>query len=260
MLFALCLNQPSKNISTGIKMTDLKGNIAFVTGASGGIGRAVTKKLHALGAHVFISGSNESKLEALGAELKNNYTIKVCNLHDIKAAEQLLVDMEKIDILVCNAGITRDTLAIKMTDEDFGSVIDVNLKANFALNREAIKKMMRNRYGRIVNISSIVAVSGNPGQANYCASKAGLIGMTKSLAYEVASRGITVNAVAPGFIASNMTDILTDEQKTAIMNKIPLKAMGSPEDVANAVAFLASAESSYITGQTIHVNGGMLMV
>ena len=142
----------------------------------------------------------------------------------------------------------------------YGSVIDVNLKSNFVLNREAIKKMMKSRYGRIINISSVVGISGNPGQANYCASKAGLIGMTKSLAYEVASRGITVNAVAPGFIASNMTDILTDAQKEAIMQKIPLKTLGSPDDVAHAVAFLASPDSSYITGQTIHVNGGMLMV
>ena len=241
-------------------MTDLSGNIALVTGASGGIGRAITKKLHSLGAHVFISGSNEKKLLELGTELQNNYTIKVCDLSDIKASGQLLSDIEKIDILVCNAGINKDTLAIKMTNEDFGSVIDVNLKANFVLNREAIKKMMRNRYGRIINISSIVGISGNPGQANYCASKAGLIGMTKSLAYEVASRGITVNAVAPGFIASNMTDALTDAQKESIMQKIPLKTLGSPDDVANVVAFLASPYSSYITGQTIHVNGGMLMV
>lgn len=241
-------------------MIDLSKNVAFITGASGGIGKAVTKKLHALGAHVFISGSNESKLNDLGKELGENYTIRVCDLHDIKATEQLLVEMEKIDILVCNAGITRDTLAIKMSDEDFGAVIDVNLKANFALNREAIKKMMRARYGRIINISSVVGFSGNPGQANYCASKAGLIGMTKSLAYEVASRGITVNAVAPGFITSNMTNVLSDAQKEAIMQKIPLKALGAPEDVANAVAFLASPTSSYITGQTIHVNGGMLMI
>ncbi len=241
-------------------MSNSNRNIAVVTGASGSIGRAVTKKLHALGAHVFISGSNEKKLIELGQELESNYTIKVCDLSDLKATEQLLSDIEKIDILVCNAGINRDTLAIKMTNEDFGSVIDVNLKSNFVLNREAIKKMMKSRYGRIINISSVVGISGNPGQANYCASKAGLIGMTKSLAYEVASRGITVNAVAPGFIASNMTDILTDAQKEAIMQKIPLKTLGSPDDVAHAVAFLASPDSSYITGQTIHVNGGMLMV
>ena len=241
-------------------MTNLTENIAFITGASGSIGRAISKKLHALGAHVLISGSNKKKLIELSKELKNNYTIKVCNLSNIKAIEELLASIEKIDILVCNAGITKDTLAIKMTDEDFASVIDVNLRANFSLNREAIKKMMKNRYGRIINISSVVGISGNPGQANYSASKAGLIGMTKSLAYEVASRGITVNAVAPGFIASNMTDSLTDAQKEAIIQTIPLKSWGTPEDVANTVAFLASPDSSYITGQTIHVNGGMLMV
>lgn len=241
-------------------MTNLSGKTAFITGASGSIGRAITKKLHGLGAHVFISGSKEEKLVELGKELESNYTIKTCNLSDVKAAEQLIAEIEKIDILVCNAGINRDNLAIRMTEEDFGTVIDINLKTNFILNREAIKKMMRNRYGRIINISSVVGVSGNPGQANYCASKAGLIGMTKSLAYEVASRGITVNAVAPGFIVSNMTDALTDAQKEAIMQKIPAKTLGTPDDVANVVAFLAAPESSYITGQTIHVNGGMLMV
>jgi len=241
-------------------MTNLSGKTAFITGASGSIGRAITKKLHGLGAHVFISGSKEEKLVELGKELESNYTIKTCNLSDVKAAEQLIAEIEKIDILVCNAGINRDNLAIRMTEEDFGTVIDINLKTNFILNREAIKKMMRNRYGRIINISSVVGVSGNPGQANYCASKAGLIGMTKSLAYEVASRGITVNAVAPGFIVSNMTDALTDAQKEVIMQKIPAKTLGTPDDVANVVAFLATPESSYITGQTIHVNGGMLMV
>ncbi|MCP5377611.1 MAG: 3-oxoacyl-ACP reductase FabG [Rickettsiaceae bacterium] len=241
-------------------MTNLNGKTALITGASGSIGRAITKKLHGLGAHVFISGSNQEKLLELAKELENNYTIKPCNLSDIKAAEQLIADIEKLDILVCNAGINRDNLAIRMTDEDFSAVIDINLKTNFVLNREAIKKMMKNRYGRIINISSVVGVSGNPGQANYCASKAGLIGMTKSLAYEVASRGITVNAVAPGFITSNMTDALTDNQKEMIVQKIPAKVLGTPDDVANVVVFLASAESSYITGQTIHVNGGMLMV
>lgn len=241
-------------------MTNLSGKTAFITGASGSIGRAITKKLHGLGAHVFISGSKEEKLVELGKELESNYTIKTCNLLDVKAAEQLIADIEKLDILVCNAGINRDNLAVRMKEEDFGAVIDVNLKTNFVLNREAIKKMMRSRYGRIINISSVVGVAGNPGQANYCASKAGLIGMTKSLAYEVASRGITVNAVAPGFITSNMTDALTDTQKEMIVQKIPAKVLGTPDDVANVVVFLASAESSYITGQTIHVNGGMLMV
>ncbi len=168
-------------------MIDLSGNNALVTGASGGIGKAIVKQLHKLGAHVYISGSNIEKLEALGSELGENYTIKQCNLSDADACESLLDDIEKLDILVCNAGITRDTLAIKMSHADFEDVIDVHLKANFILDRAAVKKMMRARYGRIINISSIVGVSGNPGQANYCASKAGLIGMTKSLAIEVAT-------------------------------------------------------------------------
>ena len=241
-------------------MIDLSGNNALITGASGGIGRAITKQLHKLGAHVYISGSNIKKLESFGAELGDNYTIKQCNLSDVNSCEALFSDIEKLDILVCNAGITKDTLAIKMSTADFSDVIDVNLKANFILNKMAIKKMIRARYGRIINISSIVGVSGNPGQANYCASKAGLIGMTKSLALEVATRGITVNAIAPGFVKSTMTDSLTDTQKDAIIQKVPSKTLGQPEDIANAVSFLASPLSSYITGQTIHVNGGMLMV
>ena len=241
-------------------MIDLTGQHALITGASGDIGRAIVKQMHGLGAHVYISGSNMEKLEALGAELRDNYTIKQCNLSLPKSCADLLNDIEKLDILVCNAGITKDTLAIKMSDDDFNNVIDINLKANFILNREAIKKMMRARYGRIINISSVVGVSGNPGQANYCASKAGLIGMMKSLAMEVATRGITLNAVAPGFIESNMTNILTDAQKSAIMQKIPAKSLGKPEDIANVVTFLASPLASYVTGQTIHVNGGMLMV
>jgi 3-oxoacyl-[acyl-carrier protein] reductase len=241
-------------------MIDLTGNVAFVTGASGGIGKAITKRLHQLGAHVYISGSNMGKLEDLGAELGENYTIKQCDLSNHSACVTLLDDIEKLDILVCNAGITKDGLSIKMSAEDFNSVIDVNLKSNFLLNQAAIKKMIRARSGRIINISSVVAVAGNPGQANYCASKAGLIGMTKSLALEVATRGITINAIAPGFIESNMTDVLNEVQKEAILQKIPAKTLGKPEDIANAVAFLASPLSSYITGQTIHVNGGMLMV
>ena len=241
-------------------MINLAGNNVLVTGASGGIGRAIVKLMHKLGAHVYISGSNLEKLEVLGKELSSNYTIKQCNLRDASACNALLDDIEKLDVLVCNAGITKDNLAIKMTDEDFDEVINVNLKAGFILNRSAIKKMMRVRYGRIINIASIVGVSGNPGQANYCASKAGLIGMTKSLALEVASRGITINAVAPGFIESSMTAALTDTQKDAIMQKIPSKALGTPEDIAYAVAYLASPLSNYVTGQTIHINGGMLLV
>ncbi|MGL4226489.1 MAG: SDR family NAD(P)-dependent oxidoreductase, partial [Rickettsia sp.] len=186
-------------------MIDLTGKTSLITGASGGIGGAIAKLLHKLGSHVIISGSNEEKLKALGNILKDNYTIEICNLANKEECSNLISKASKLDILVCNAGITSDTLAIRMKDEDFDKVIDINLKANFILNREAIKKMMQNRYGRIINISSIVGVSGNPGQANYCASKAGLIGMTKSLSYEVATRGITVNAVAPGFIKSDMT-------------------------------------------------------
>lgn len=241
-------------------MYDLQGANVLLTGASGGIGQGIAKKMIELGAHLYISGSNEDKLNALAAELGDNCTKLVCNLSDSEAVEKMIADIEKLDVLVCNAGITKDTLAIKMKNEDFDHVLDINLKANFILNREALKKMMRARYGRIINISSVVGVSGNPGQANYCASKAGLIGMTKSLACEVATRGVTVNAVAPGFIKSNMTDVLTDAQKEMILQKIPSKKLGSPEDIANAVAFLASPMSSYITGQTIHVNGGMLMV
>lgn len=242
-------------------MIDLKEQTALVTGASGAIGSAIALKLHSLGCHVILSGSNEAKLKNLGDNLGDNYTIKTCDLSDFEACNNLIPSLEQeINILVCNAGITKDTLAIKMTDEMFASVIDINLKASFILNREAIRKMMKSRYGRIINIASVVGVSGNPGQANYCASKAGLIGMTKSLAYEVATRGVTVNAVAPGFIKSNMTDSLSDAQKDAILQKVPLKSLGQPQDIANGVAFLSSKESGYITGQTLHINGGMLMV
>jgi 3-oxoacyl-[acyl-carrier protein] reductase len=242
-------------------MIDFTNQTALITGASGGIGSAITMLMHKLGAHVIISGSNLAKLEELGAILKKNYTIKICDLADLTSCNKLIAELEsQLDILICNAGITQDSLAIKMTDEMFDKVIDINLKASFILNREAIKKMMKNRYGRIINISSIVGVTGNPGQANYCASKAGLIGMTKSLACEVASRGITINAVAPGFISSAMTDKLSEAQKDAMMQRIPVKAFGKAEDVANSVAFLASKEAAYVTGQTIHVNGGMLMV
>lgn len=240
-----------------INLTDKK---SLITGASGAIGGSIAKLLHSLCSHVIISGSNQEKLQELGNNLKNNYTIAPCNLANSEECNNLVANLEQIDILVCNAGITNDMLAIRMSDEIFEQVININLKASFILNREAIKKMMKTRYGRIINIASVVAVSGNPGQANYCASKAGMIGMTKSLALEVASRGITVNAVAPGFIKSNMTDKLNETQKEAIMQKIPLKTLGNPEDVANVVAFLASDKASYITGQTIHVNGGLVLV
>jgi 3-oxoacyl-[acyl-carrier protein] reductase len=241
-------------------MIDLSKNNVLITGASGGIGKAITKLLHKLGAYVYISGSNIDKLNQLGTELQDNYAIKPCNLSDVDACEALISDIDKLDVLVCNAGITRDNLVIRMPNRDFEDVLNINLKANFILNKAAIKKMMRTKYGRIINISSIIGISGNPGQANYCASKAGLIGMTKSLAMEVAAQGITVNTVAPGFIVSDMTNALTDNQKHLIKQKIPSRTFGTPEDVANVVSFLASSCSSYITGQTIHVNGGMLAV
>lgn len=241
-------------------MIDLTAKKSLITGASGTIGGSIAKLFHSLGSHVIISGSNQEKLQELANNLKDNYTIVPYDLANIDECTNLVASLEQIDILVCNAGITKDMLAIKMSNEMFDQVIDINLKASFILNREAIKKMMKTRYGRIINIASVVAVSGNPGQANYCASKAGLIGMTKSLAIEVASRGITINVVSPGFIKSNMTDKLNEAQKEAIMQKIPLRTFGEAEDVANVVAFLASDKASYITGQTIHVNGGMLMI
>lgn len=242
-------------------MYNFSGKIALITGASGGIGEACAKKLHQLGAHVIISGTNLAKLEALGQELQSRYSIRVCNLKDAHDCAQMIEEIPHLDIIVCNAGITKDGLSMRMPIEAFQDVIEINLTANFILNQAAIKKMIKNKTaGRIINMSSIVGVSGNPGQANYCASKAGLIGMSKALALEVASRAITVNVVAPGFIASNMTDALTDAQKALITEKIPMKMIGKANDIANAVAFLASDDSSYITGQTIHVNGGMLMV
>lgn len=242
-------------------MIDLNGKTALVTGASGGIGKASAKMLHKIGAHVIISGTNIEKLEILGQELGNNFTIAPCNLKEKELCSKMIDEIANLDILVCNAGITKDALALRMTIESFEEVVSVNLTANFILNQAAIKKMIKNKTpGRIINISSIVGVSGNPGQSNYCASKAGLIGMTKSLAMEVASRGITINCIAPGFIASNMTESLTEAQKEAILQKIPMKHMGSTYDIASMVAFLASDSSQYITGQTIHINGGMLMV
>lgn len=241
-------------------MFSLEGKTALITGASGAIGSEAAKVLHAQGADLVISGTRKEKLETLASELGSRVTIRICDLGDEADCQKMVEEMEKIDILVCNAGITQDMLAIKMSNESFGKVLDINLKASFILNRTAIQKMMRARTGRIINISSIVAISGNPGQANYCASKAGLIGMTKSLAIEVASRSITINAVAPGFIESDMTAKLNEAQQEGILSRIPSKKMGSPRDIANAIAFLASDEAGYITGQTIHVNGGMLMV
>ena len=239
---------------------DLTGQTALITGATGGIGSAISKTLHSLGAHVIISGTNIEKLENFGSILESNYTAIPCDLSQPDSCVKLISSIEKLDILVCNAGITKDLLSIKMTDEDFAAVININLMSGFALNREAIKKMIKARYGRIINISSIVGFTGNAGQANYAASKAGLVGMTKSLALEVASRNITINCIAPGFIESAMTDKLSDLQKEAIYNKIPMKKFGSADDVASGVAFLASNFAKYITGQTLHINGGMAMV
>ncbi len=245
-------------------MFKLDGKKALVTGATGGIGSEIAKTLHAQGAEVVVSGTREEKLNDLVKEIGTRCHKLVCALDDPTAVESLINEavtlLGGIDILVCNAGITKDTLAIRMTREDFEKVLNVNLTSTFVLNRNAMKVMMKARWGRIINISSVVGFSGNPGQANYCASKAGMVGMTKSLASEVASRGVTINNVAPGFISTPMTDVLTDEQKSRILSGIPIGSMGSAKDIASAVAFLATQEASYITGQTLHVNGGMLML
>ncbi|MDR0571401.1 MAG: 3-oxoacyl-ACP reductase FabG [Rickettsiales bacterium] len=243
-------------------MLDFSGQNVLITGASGGIGESTVKLFSKLGANVGLSARNLDKMKQLSSGLEGKNFIFQCDLGDAKQTEELLdkveAEMGKIDILVCNAGITKDNLSIRMTNEDFDEVLNVNLKSTFILNRNALKKMLKARYGRIVNITSVVGVSGNAGQANYVASKAGLIGMTKSMAVEVAQRGITMNCVAPGFIETAMTDILTEEQKKKILETIPVGRMGSPQDIANAICFLASKEAAYITGQTIHVNGGML--
>ncbi len=246
-------------------MFDLTGKTALVTGASGGIGGAIAKALHAQGATVALSGTRREALEAVAAELGGDRVRVVpANLADAASVEQLAKDAEaalgSLDILVNNAGLTRDGLVLRMKDDDWQSVLDVNLTAAFRLSRAALRGMMKRRFGRIINITSIVGVTGNPGQVNYAASKAGMIGMAKSLAQEVASRGITVNCIAPGFIASAMTDALTDEQKSKIFAGIPAGRMGSVEEIAAAAVYLASLEAAYVTGQTLHVNGGMAMI
>tara|TARA_R110002020_G_scaffold95937_1_gene229935 strand:+ start:54844 stop:55581 length:738 start_codon:yes stop_codon:yes gene_type:complete len=245
-------------------MFDLTGKNALVTGASGGIGADIARALHAQGATVGLSGTRVDPLEALAAELGERAHVLPCNLSDMDAVKALpkaaAEAMGSVDILVNNAGITRDNLFMRMSDEEWQSVLDVNLTATFQLCKGVMRGMMKARWGRIVNISSIVGATGNPGQANYAASKAGLIGMSKSLAYEVASRGITVNAVAPGFIETAMTDKLTDDQKSGIMGQIPAGRMGTPGEIASAVVYLASAEAGYVTGATLHVNGGMAML
>lgn len=245
-------------------MFSLVGKKALVTGASGGIGAHIAKVLHNQGAHVTLSGTRQDALEALAAELGERVSCEVANLSDRDSVASLVSRAEAamggLDILVNNAGVTKDTLAMRMKDEDWDNVVAVNLTAAFVLSREAIKIMMKNRWGRIVNISSVVGFTGNPGQVNYCATKAGLVGMSKSLGIEMATRGITVNCVAPGFIESAMTGKLNEQQTQAIMSKIPVQRMGRPQEIAAAVAFLASEEAAYITGQTIHVNGGMAMI
>jgi len=245
-------------------MSDLTGKCALVTGASGGIGADIARHLHSSGATVGLSGTRVEPLEALAAELGERAHVLPCNLSDPEAVtalpKQASEAMGAVDILVNNAGITRDNLFMRMSEDEWQSVIDVNLGATFRLCKGVLRGMMKARWGRIVNISSVVGATGNPGQGNYAASKAGMVGMTKSLAYEVASRGITVNAVAPGFIETAMTDKLTDDQKAAILTQIPTGRMGAPGEIASAVVYLASADAGYITGTTLHVNGGMAML
>ena len=244
-------------------MFDLTGMTALVTGASGGLGSSIAKALSAQGARLAVSGSNVGKLEAFRSGLGGDHVALPCNLSDGAAVDQLVPQaveaLGKLDILVNNAGVTKDNLLMRMKDEEFEDVIRINLEAAFRLMRAAARPMMKARFGRIISITSVVGVTGNPGQANYVASKAGLIGMTKSVAQELASRGITVNAIAPGFMASAMTDALNDQQREGILSRIPLGAMGSGDDIGAAVVYLASKEAGYVTGQTLHVNGGMAM-
>jgi len=245
-------------------MFDLNNRVALVTGASGGLGASIARALHKQGAKVVLSGTRREALDALAAELGERAFVLPCNLSDAGAVEKLVPEAEALagplDILVNNAGVTRDGLFMRMKDEDWSTVLTVNLESAFRLARAAVKGMMKRRHGRIINITSVVGVTGNPGQANYCASKAGLIGMSKALAAEIAARGITVNCVAPGFIASPMTDVLNDKQKEAILGAIPAGAMGKGDDIAAACVYLASDEAGYVTGQTLHVNGGMAMI
>ena len=245
-------------------MSDLSNKNALITGASGGIGSAIARRLHAAGAKVALSGTRQEPLERLANELGERAFILPCNLNDMAAVEALpkqAIDAHgSLDILVNNAGITRDNLFMRMSDEEWQTVINVNLTATMKLCKGALRGMMKSRWGRIINISSVVGATGNPGQGNYAASKAGMVGMSKSLAYEVASRGITVNVVAPGFIATAMTDKLADDRKEAILAQIPAGRMGAAEDIASAVGYLASDGAGYVTGSTLHVNGGMAMI
>ncbi|TCD14302.1 3-oxoacyl-[acyl-carrier-protein] reductase [Oricola cellulosilytica] len=245
-------------------MFELNGRKALVTGASGGIGEAIARVLHSQGAVVGLHGTRREKLDALSGELGERVHVFPADLSDrdaVKAlGEEAESTLEGVDILVNNAGITRDGLFVRMSDDDWDAVLEVNLTAVFRLTRQLAHPMMRRRFGRIINITSVVGVTGNPGQANYCASKAGMIGFSKSLAQEIASRNVTVNCVAPGFIESAMTEKLNEKQKESIMSAIPMKRMGTGPEVASSVAFLASDEAAYMTGQTLHVNGGMAMI
>lgn len=245
-------------------MFDLTGKSALVTGASGGIGASIARALHGAGATVALSGTRLDPLEALAAELGGRAHVLPCNLGDAEAVEalpkQAVEAMGALDILVNNAGITRDNLFMRMSDEEWAQVIEVNLTSTMRLCRGVLRGMMKARWGRIVNISSVVGATGNPGQGNYAASKAGMVGMSKSLAYEVASRGITVNCIAPGFIETAMTDKLNEDQKGKILSQIPAGRMGHAEEIAAAALYLASAEAGYVTGTTLHVNGGMAMI
>lgn len=245
-------------------MFDLTGKCALVTGATGGIGGAVARSLHAQGATVALSGTRAEKLEGLAKELGDRAFVCPCNLSDLDAVDalpkQAAEAMGGLHILVSNAGVTRDTLMMMMKPDMWDDVIKVNLTAYFRMSKAALRMMTKQRFGRIIAVTSVVGVTGNAGQANYAASKAGMIGMTKSLAQEVASRNVTVNCIAPGFIATAMTDALNDQQREAILGKIPAGAMGSPDDIASAAVYLSTDEASYVTGQTIHVNGGMAMI
>lgn len=245
-------------------MFDLTGKAALITGASGGIGADIARVLHGAGAAVGLSGTRTGPLEELAAELGGGAHVLPCNLSDADAVEalpkQAAEAMGSVDILVNNAGVTRDNLFMRMSDEEWQQVIDVNLTSTFRLCRGVLRGMMKARWGRIVNISSVVGTTGNPGQGNYAASKAGMVGMSKSLAYEVASRGITVNCVAPGFITTAMTEKLTDDQKDKILAQVPAGRMGDPAEIAAAVLYLSSPEAAYVTGATLHVNGGMAML
>ncbi|MDP2765820.1 MAG: 3-oxoacyl-[acyl-carrier-protein] reductase [Brevundimonas sp.] len=245
-------------------MFNLSGKTALVTGATGGIGGAIARALHKQGAMVVLSGTRQEALDRLAAELGGPVYALACNLSDAAAVDGLIAAAEErsgpLDILVANAGITKDGLLMRMKDEDWDQVLKVNLESYFRLSRAAMKGMMKRRSGRIIGVTSVVGVTGNPGQTNYAASKAGMIGFSKSLAQEVGSRGITVNCIAPGFISSPMTDALTEQQKEAILSRIPAGRLGTGEEIAAAAVWLASGEAAYVTGQTLHVNGGMAMI